>query len=165
MNPQALIPVEQIERAILLVRGQKVILDVDLAALYGVDPGTLNRAVKRNRDRFPLDFMFQLTPAEAQNLRCQFGISSPGHGGRRYLPFVFTEQGVAMLSGVLRSKQAVRVNVAIMRAFVRLRDTLTLVDVIDDILRRLCLHRTEVLGVLSITHKFCCPRESPDGCR
>src|SRR5271169_556010 len=92
--------VDQIELAILMLRGQKLMLDTTLAALYGVEPGALNRAVKRNLDRFPPDFMFQLTAAETQALRCQFGISKPGRGGRRYLPYVFTEQGVAMLSGV-----------------------------------------------------------------
>ena len=126
MSQQALIPVERIEHAILLIRGHKVILDRDLAQLYGVETGALNRAVKRNMDRFPADFMFQLTAEEAQNLRFQFGISSSAYGGRRYLPYAFTEQGVAMLSSVLRSKQAVQVNVAIMRAFVRLREALAL---------------------------------------
>lgn len=110
----------------LLIRGQKVLLDWDLAALYGVSTGNLNRAVKRNMERFPGDFMFQMTIEEAKNLRCQSGISSSGYGGRRYLPFAFTEQGVAMLSSVLRSRQAIQVNVAIMRAFVRLREMLSL---------------------------------------
>jgi ORF6N domain len=97
-------------------------LDSDLAALYGVTTFNLNNAVKRNTDRFPEDFMFQLTAEEASILRFQIGMSkAKGRGGRRYLPHVFTEQGVAMLSSVLRSKRAVRVNVKIMRAFVRLR--------------------------------------------
>src|SRR5258707_4475281 len=126
MNKHALVPVERIEQAILLLRGQKVMLDRDLAALYGVETKNLNKAVRRNLDRFPSDFMFQLTTEEAQNLRFQIGTSSSGYGGRRYLPYVFTEQGVAMLSSVLRSKQAGQVNVAIMRAFVRLRETLAL---------------------------------------
>jgi hypothetical protein len=115
-----LIPTEQIEQKILLIRGQKVMLDNDLAELYGVQTKALTRAVKRNLDRFPEDFMFQLTPDEVEALRRQFG-TSKGRGGRRYLPYVFTEQGVAMLSSVLRSKRAVRVNIMIMRAFVRLR--------------------------------------------
>ena len=101
-------------------------LDVHLAQLYGVETKNLNKAVKRNLDRFPADFMFQLTLKEIENLRFQFGTSSFGHGGRRYAPYVFTEQGVAMLSSVLKSRQAVRVNIAIMRAFVRLRETLSL---------------------------------------
>jgi len=98
----------------------------DRTSLYGVTTGNLNKAVHRNLDRFPGDFMFQLTSAEVENLRFHFGISSSGHGGRRYLPYAFTEQGVAMLSGVLRSPRAVQVNVDIMRAFVRLREALLL---------------------------------------
>ena len=109
---------DRIQHAIHLLRSQRVILDADLAVLYGVDTGALKRAVKRNRNRFPADFMFQLTADELENLRCQFGISSSTHGGSRYLPYAFTEQGVAMLSSVLRSERAVQVNIAIMRAFV-----------------------------------------------
>jgi len=122
----ALVPVAEIEKCIFLLRGQRVMLDVHLAQLYGVETKNLNKAVKRNLDRFPADFMFQLTLKEIENLRFQFGTSSFGHGGRRYAPYVFTEQGVAMLSSVLKSRQAVRVNIAIMRAFVRLRETLSL---------------------------------------
>ena len=120
MSGKSLIPAERIEKAILLIRGQKVLLDADLAALYAVETGALTRAVKRNLQRFPRDFMFRLTNKEFANLRRQFGISSQW-GGRRYPPYAFTEQGVAMLSSVLRSKRAVLVNVEIMRAFVRLR--------------------------------------------
>lgn len=116
----SLIPTERIERAIILLRGEKVMLDADLASLYGVETGHLNRAVNRNESRFPADFMFELTDEEVEALRCQFGISK-GKGGRRYRPRVFTEQGVAMLSSVLRSPRAVDVNIEIMRAFVRLR--------------------------------------------
>ncbi len=118
---KAMIRRERIERHILLIRGEKVMLDADLADLYGVETGALVRAVKRNADRFPGDFMFQLSKSEFDNLRCQIGISSSAWGGRRYRPYVFTEQGVAMLSSVLRSKRAVQVNVEIMRTFVRLR--------------------------------------------
>ena len=99
-------------------------IDVDLAELYGVPTHRLNERVKRNRKRFPEDFMFQLTKAEAENLRSQIAISSSGHGGRRSLPYVFTEQGVAMLSTVLNSEQAIEVNITIMRAFVKLRQML-----------------------------------------
>jgi hypothetical protein len=119
------IPVEQIERAILLMRGQKVMLDADLAGLYGVTVGRLNEAVKRNRDHFPADFMFQLTDTEFANLKSQIAISSYGWGGRRHPPYAFTEQGVAMLSSVLKSKRAVQVNIVIMRAFVKLREMLS----------------------------------------
>ena len=119
---ESLIPKERIARAILVVRGQKVLLDADLAALYQVETGALVRAVMRNRRRFPDDFMFQLVTDELANLKCQIGISS--WGGRRSLPYAFTEQGVAMLSSVLRSARAVDVNVEIMRAFVELRRVL-----------------------------------------
>ena len=115
------ISIERIEQAIFLIRGQKVLLDADLAQLYGVETKILNKAVKRNLDRFPEDFMFQLTAEEAENLRFQIGTSKKQRGGRRYLPYAFTEQGVAMLSGVLNSPRAVKVNVEIMRTFVRLR--------------------------------------------
>lgn len=118
-----MIPIERIQRCIYLIRKQKVILDSDLADLYGVETKTLVRAVKRNIDRFPEDFMFQLNKIEFDSLlRCQIGTSS--WGGRRYLPYVFTEQGVAMLSSVLNSKRAVEVNIAIMRTFVKLREIL-----------------------------------------
>lgn len=119
-DSQALIPAERIDRAILLIRGQKVMLDADLAALYEVETKMLVRAVRRNADRFPHDFMFQLTRDEFDHLRYQFGTSS-GWGGRRYRPYAFTEQGVAMLSSVLNSPRAIGVNIEIMRAFVRLR--------------------------------------------
>jgi hypothetical protein len=119
---KALIPVEIIEKKILLIRGEKVMLDADLAELYGVETFNLNKAVKRNTDRFPEDFMFQLSKEEAVSLRFQIGMSKgTGRGGRRYLPYVFTEQGVAMLSSVLNSKRAVQVNIEIMRTFVKLR--------------------------------------------
>jgi hypothetical protein len=112
---------EQIERQIYIVRGQRVMLDADLAKLYGVNTKRLNEQVKRNRERFPDDFAFLLTPHELAILRSQIATSSLGHGGRRYRPMVFTEQGVAMLSSVLRSPMAVKVNIEIMRAFVRIR--------------------------------------------
>ncbi len=113
-----------IEQRIYLARGRRVMLDADLAELYGVRTKELNKAVKRNPGRFPHDFAFQLTSAETGSLRFQIGTSKKGRGGRRYSPYAFTEQGVAMLSSVLRSERAVLVNVAIMRAFVRLRQML-----------------------------------------
>ena len=130
----SLIPIERIENTILVVRGEKVILDEAMAALYGVETRILTRAVSRNKDRFPVDFMFQLTREEWDFLRSQNGISKKGRGGRRYPPYAFTEQGVAMLSGILRSKRAVQVNVEIMRAFVRMRQMLT---ERDEMLRRI----------------------------
>src|SRR5437867_9033050 len=123
--PHQLIPSETIERRILLIRGHKVMLDNDLAQLYGVETFNLNKAVKRNLGRFPADFMFQLTKPEFKRLTFQTGISkSRGRGGRRTPPYAFTEQGVAMLSSVLNSKRAVQVNIVIIRAFVRLREIL-----------------------------------------
>jgi hypothetical protein len=110
-----------VEQSIYLIRKHKVMLDEDLARLYGTKTGAPVRAVQRNRERFPEDFMFQLSEQEVSALRCQIGISKPGRGGRGYLPYVFTEQGIAMLSGVLNSPRAIAVNIEIMRAFVRLR--------------------------------------------
>jgi len=138
MSKQSLVLPEQIEQTIYLLRGHRVMLDADLAALYAVETKALNQAVKRNAERFPADFMFQLTQEEGSFLRsqivtskiaCNFEVLSSaepsiGRGGRRFLPFAFTEQGVAMLSTVLRSPRAVQVNIEIMRAFVRLRQML-----------------------------------------
>jgi len=118
----ALVPRERIEQTILVIRGHNVMLDSDLAQLYGVTVGRLNEAVKRNEERFPNDFMFQLTKAEFENLKSQIAISSSKWGGRRHAPYAFTEQGVAMLSSVLHSERAIQVNIAIMRAFVQLRE-------------------------------------------
>ena len=117
------IPIERVERAILIIRGQKVLLDSHLAALYDVTTFRLNEAVKRNIDRFPDDFMLRLTPEERNSLTSQFAMSN-GRGGRRNLPYAFTQEGVAMLSSVLNSPSAVAVNIQIMRAFVRLREML-----------------------------------------
>ncbi|MGC1615604.1 MAG: ORF6N domain-containing protein [Candidatus Acidiferrum sp.] len=120
----AIVPTALITQKILFLRHTRVMLDADLAQLYGVATKNLNKAVKRNASRFPSDFTFQLSPRELQTLGFQTGTSKPGRGGRRYSPYVFTEQGVAMLSSVLRSSRAVQVNVAIMRTFVRLREML-----------------------------------------
>jgi hypothetical protein len=116
-----LINQDKVEAKIFVIRDQKVMLDSDLAVLYGVPTKRLNEQVNRNSSRFPADFMFRLTPEEAENLRSQIATSSSGYGGRRYLPLAFTEQGVAMLSSVLKSERAVQVNIAIMRVFVRLK--------------------------------------------
>ena len=117
------IAIETIERRIYLIRGHKVLLSTHLAELYDVEPRVLIQAVKRNRDRFPADFMFQLNPGEFADLKSQTVISKWG-GVRRATPYAFTQEGVAMLSSVLRSKRAVAMNISIMRAFVRLRDML-----------------------------------------
>ena len=124
MNKE-LMPIEQIERKIILLRGQKVMLDRDLAELYGVRTSILKRAVTRNADRFPDDFMLVIDSQELTTLRCHFGTSKTDpRGGTRYAPMAFTEQGVAMLSSVLNTPRAVQVNITIMRAFVRLRHIL-----------------------------------------
>jgi hypothetical protein len=112
---------QQVERNILLIRGHRVMLDTDLARLYGVPTKVLNQAVKRNASRFPSDFMFQLASEETTDLRSQI-VTSKSRGGRQYRPYAFTEQGVAMLSSVLHSERAIQVNIAIMRAFVQLRE-------------------------------------------
>jgi hypothetical protein len=122
-EPKSLVPSESIEKTIFLLRGQKVLLSIHLAELYQVEPRMLIQAVKRNIERFPKDFMFQLTKEEFNNLKSQIVISSWG-GLRRAAPYAFTEQGVAMLSSVLNSSRAIQVNIEIMRAFVRLRQML-----------------------------------------
>jgi phage regulator Rha-like protein len=124
-EPTILIPLERIERAILLVRSEKVMLDSDLAEIYGVETKRLNEQVRRNLNRFPPDFMFRLTPKEAESLRSQFATSNTGRGGRRYLPYAFTEHGALMLANVLNSERATQTSVQIVRAFVRLRQLLS----------------------------------------
>jgi hypothetical protein len=119
--PVTALATADLSHLILTIRRQRVLLDSDLAALYGVETKNLNKAVQRNKERFPGDFMFQLLPEEHEALRFQSGTSKTGRGGRRYPPYVFTQEGIAMLSSVLRSPRAAQVNVAIMRAFVRLR--------------------------------------------
>jgi phage regulator Rha-like protein len=117
-----MIPQEVIEHKILFIRGKKAMLDRDLAQLYGVTTSNLNKAIRRNTERFPEDFMFQLSKKEFENLKFHFGISS--WGGTRKLPFAFTENGVAMLSSVLNSERAIKVNIQIMRIFTKLREML-----------------------------------------
>lgn len=140
-------PDEQIANKIFLVRGKKVILDRDLAELYDVETRRLNEQVKRNIDRFPSDFMFQLTGKELENLKSQFATSS--WGGRRKLPFAFTEQGVAMLSGVLYSKRAIKVNIQIMRIFTRMRKMLetheAILKKLDELERKDIEHDKKIL--------------------
>jgi hypothetical protein len=160
------VPVEVIERRIYLIRGQKVMIDSDLAELYQVETSNLNKAAKRNLDRFPSDFMFQLTKDEADSLRFQIGISKPeGRGGRRYLPYVFTEQGIAMLSSVLNSDRAVLVNIAIMRAFVKLREIMAthkdLAHKIDALERKYAKHDQQIQIVFDAIKKLLQPPVSP----
>lgn len=149
---------EQIERSIHIIRGQRVMLDSDLAKLYGVPTFRLNEQVERNRERFPDDFAFQLTQQEFKNLISQIAISSSGHGGRRKLPWVFTEHGVAMLSSVLRSPTAVQVNIEIMRAFVRLRRLLAtpgeLVSQLTKLAETVQLHDDQIKMITEVLRKM-----------
>lgn len=165
-----IIPIERIENKIFLIRGQKVMVDRDLAELYGVETFNLNKAVKRNLSRFPVDFMFQLNKNEAENLKFQIGISSKtiskaGWGGRRTLPFVFTEQGVAMLSSVLRSERAIQINILIMRAFVRIKEALaTHKEVSKKLVEhegRLNKHDNQIIAILNAINKMVEPEIKP----
>lgn len=158
-----LVPVERITQSILMLRGNKVLLDADLAAMYGVETGALIQAVKRNLDRFPEDFMLQLTAEEWAALRSQSVISNVGRGGRRYAPYAFTEQGVAMLSTVLNSKRAIAVNIEIMRAFVRMRELLTsnkeLAQQLKKLERKVSTHDEAIVGILKTIRQLMKPPE------
>lgn len=160
----AAVPLERIEQRIYLIRGEKVMLDADIATLYETPTRVLNQAVRRNPDRFPADFMFQLTPEEAGNLRSQFVISS-SHGGRRTLPFAFTEHGVAMLSSVLSSSRAVQMNILIVRAFLKLRETLAmhkdLAWKLDQLERQQTQHGHQLASVYSIVKALIEPAPRP----
>ena len=163
-----LIPQEAVENKIYLIRGHKVMLSQHLAKLYNVETRILIQAVKRNIERFPEDFMFQLTLEEVQSLRSQFEISNvslrltaSGRGGSRYLPYAFTEQGVAMLSSVLNSKRAIQVNIAIMRAFVKLRQILSthkeLAHKLNEIERKTEKHDMEIQGIFEAIRQLMAP--------
>jgi hypothetical protein len=158
-----IIPIRRIEQLIYLLRGQKVMLSQDLASLYGVTVGALTQAVKRNADRFPKDFVFQLTAEEFTNLRSQIVISS--WGGLRSRPYAFTEQGVAMLSSVLHSARAVKVNIAIMRAFVKLRETLEtnreLARKFAELENRVGKHDAKIDAILEAIRQLMLPPEKP----
>ena len=161
---KAIIPSKRIAHLIFVFREQKVMLDSDLAALYGVSTGHPNRAVKRNPDRFPPDFMFQLSLEEVHFLKCQFGISKPSRGGRRRSPpFVFTEQGVAMLSIALQSERAAKINIAIMRAFVKLREMLEtnreLAQKFSELEQRVGKHDEEIAAILEVIRLLMAPPE------
>ena len=155
---------EGIENKILLIRGHRVIMDKDLAMLYGVDTRDLNKAVNRNLDRFPDDFMFQLNYEEFKNLMFHFGTSS--WGGTRKLPRAFTEQGVAMLSSVLRSKKAIRVNIAIMRAFVRIKSILAthkeLAGKLKELEEKIDKHDKDILVIFEAIRQLMAPPPSKD---
>ena len=159
------ITVAQIEGVIHIVRGQRVMLDSDLADLYGILTKALNQAVARNADRFPDDFAFQLTLQDFRNLKSQIVTSSDDHGGRRKLPWAFTEHGVAMLSSVLRSPTAVKVNIEIMRAFVRLRRLLAtpgeLVAQITQLAETVKLHDDQIKAIADVLRRMMEPPQQP----
>jgi hypothetical protein len=162
-----LIPSEVIERRIHLIRGQKVLVDFHLASLYGVPTKSLNLAVKRNLKRFPQDFMFQLTAREFAQVRgiLRFQSETSNRGGRRYRPYVFTEQGVAMLSTVLHSERAIQVNIAIMRAFVKLREMLAthkeLALKLKQLEMRLEKHDDDIHAIFEAIRQLMMPPEPP----
>ena len=157
---QSVIPVERIISSIYLVRGEKVMLDSDLAQLYGVTTSRLNEQVKRNIDRFPRDFAFQLTRAEFDSLRSQIATLKDGGRGRhrKYLPYVFTEHGVAMLSSVLHSKKAVEVNISIIRAFITVRQMLA---TNRDLARKVQEHDQKITVLVDAVQKLLTPPPAP----
>ncbi|HKQ83300.1 MAG TPA: ORF6N domain-containing protein [Steroidobacteraceae bacterium] len=159
----AAVPVERIAQSIFIVRGHKVLLDADLAALYGVATKVLLQAVKRNLERFPRDFMLRLTAAEWAALRSQFVTSNDGRGGRRYAPYAFTEQGVAMLSSILKSPRAIATNIEIMRAFVRMRELLVsnkeLAQKLVELEHKVSSHDQAITGVLKAIRELMNPKE------
>jgi len=158
-----IILIERIAQSIRWIRGHKVLLDSDLAVLFGVTTGNLNKAVKRNSERFPSDFMFRLKADEVRNLRFQFGISR--WGGRRAIPYAFTEQGIAMLSSVSNSDRAVKVNIAIMRAFVELRQILEtnreLSKKFSELEQRVGKHDEEIDAILEAIRQLMAPPDRP----
>jgi phage regulator Rha-like protein len=160
--PKLAVAQEVIEQKIYVIRGQKVMLSTDLSNLYGVLPGSLTRQVRRNKDRFPDDFMFKLTKKEY--LKCQNGISSWG-GLRRAMPYAFTEHGILMLSSVLRSKHAIQTNIQIMRAFVKLRQILSankeLASKLKELEQRIEKHDTEIHAIFEAIRQLMTPLDKP----
>jgi phage regulator Rha-like protein len=163
----SIVPIEILEKKILLIRGQKVMLDRDLAELYGVETKVLLQSVKRNIKRFPADFMFQITKEEFESLRSQFVTSKEPRGGRRYMPYVFTENGVAMLSSVLKSNQAIEVNIQIMRTFTRLREMLSsnreLSKKLEDLEKKLSSHDQAITGLIHAIRELAKPEVKDKG--
>jgi hypothetical protein len=189
-QPHSIVQAEPVESLIRVIRGQRVILDADLARVYGVTTGALNQAVKRNRERFPLDFVFQLAPEEVANLKSQIVISSSAnrsqiatasedsnrsqivtgsHGGRRKLPYAFTEYGAFQAANVLNSDRAVQMGVFVVRAFVKMRETLVahrelaekLAELERNLVARLDLHDSLIAGIIKELHKLANPPEPP----
>jgi hypothetical protein len=183
MSATDIVPIQRIAQAIFVLRGQKVMLDYDLATLYGVEARVLNQAVKRNASRFPVDFMFQISAEEMEKVSqvvtppaqertekkvtnsSQFVTSSRKYRGKRYRPYAFTEQGVAMLSSILNSERAVKVNIAIMRAFVRLRDVLEtnreLAQKFNELEKRVGKHDEKIDAILEAIRQLMAPPTKP----
>ena len=162
---QSIIPTERIENRILLIRAQKVILDADLAELYGVPTKRLNEQVKRNLDRFPEDFMFQLSKEEHAALRSQSATSKTGRGGRRYRPYAFTEHGAIMAANVLNSDRAIEVSVFVVRAFVKLRQMLSTHDKLarklDELERQVQGHDQQIIVLIDAIRQLMAPPKKP----
>ena len=158
-------PLERIVQSILLIRGHKVLLDADLAALYGVTTKRLNEQVQRNRDRFPEEFLFQLTREEHEALRSHFATSNTSRGGRRYLPYVFTEHGTIMAAAVLNTPRAVEMSIYVVRTFVKLREVLASNQVLkrklEELEQRLGAHDQAITGILSAIRELMTPTETP----
>jgi phage regulator Rha-like protein len=161
MNKTALVLANKVDSKIQVLRGQKIILDSDLAELYGVPVRQLNQQIKRNAGRFPADFLFQLSPTEYQHLRSHFVISNVGRGGRRYLPHAFTEHGAIMAATVLNSKRAIEMSIFVVRAFVRMRETLAanqqIVTKLSEIERRLEGHDAEIQELVDAIRELMAP--------
>lgn len=165
MTRKSFIPSESIFNKILVIRKQKVILDRDLATMYGVETRVLKQAVRRNIKRFPSDFMFQLSKKEFQNWRSQTVMSKSEEKGLRHLPFVFTEQGVAMLSSVLKSERAIEVNILIMRAFVKLREIISTHKKVGEKLKelenKLKEHDDQIVQIIQVINQLVTPPAKP----
>lgn len=170
MKPKSKRPDIHIDLSILTVRGQRVILDSDLAAIYGIPTYRLNEAVKRNRDRFPVDFLFQLTAEEQRALTSQFAISKAKRGGRRTLPYAFTEHGAVMAANILKSRRAIEMSVFVVRAFIKMRQTLMANKVLLDKLhelegkltKRMDSHEQAIVYVLAELRKLMEPPVIPE---
>lgn len=165
-RPTALVT-RPIDNRILLIRGQKVLLDSDLATLYGVEVRAFNQAIRRNKERFPSDFIFRLTAKENRALKSQIVISKTGRGGRRSLPYAFTEHGSIMAAGVLNSPRAVEMSIFVVRAFVRLRETLAahnkLAAKFAELEQRLETHDKTISQIIAAIRKLMMPPEKPRG--
>ena len=164
-DKKLMLPIERIEKTILLIRDQKVILDADLAKLYGVTTTRLNEQVRRNRKRFPDDFMFQLTKEEFKNLKSHFATSSSGWGGRRKLPLAFTEHGAIMVASILNTQNAIEASIFVVRAFIRLRQMLTshkeLTRKLNELEQHLKGHDQQIQAIFEAIRQLMTPSEKP----